>query len=360
MKILYIAPEHVSGTLSLFKQEHERRGDECRFVTFWHSRWDFPDDICLNLGGMPNRSWVRALRHVLAHDPHKSPSRIENNQIPVWKPNPVVRALFALRDERNWHKIRKTIKKYDLLDFDILHLDGGADFTRDARFARAFKKKNKGVISYFHGSDLRSRGYIPAVDGVTDLRLTPEWDLAVLDTRLHYLYLPVDLNAFEFKPYAQSKRIRIGHAARNPLKGTNVVVAALAELAKSRAVELVLIKDMTYTDALAAKRTCDIYVDQLTNQGGWGYGMSGVEALAMGIPVITNIPEAMRGLLGEHPFILSDEKSLTEVLRTCLDNPSHMSQLSQSGREWVMKRHTITSVGDQLYDHYRRLGWLNT
>jgi glycosyltransferase involved in cell wall biosynthesis len=359
MKILYLAPEHVSGTLTLFKQEHERRGDECRFVTFWHSRWDFPDDICLNLGGMPNQSWVRALRKVLTHDPYEVPSRIEGNQVPIWNPNPFARALFCLRDERNWRTIWKAIERYGLLDFDILHLDGGADFTRDARFARAFRKRNKGVVSYFHGSDLRSRGYIPAVDAVTDLRLTPEWDLAVLDERLHYLYLPVDLSRFEIKPFAPGNRIRIGHAARNPLKGSNAIVAAVEELSKSHNVELVMIKDMTYADALAAKQTCDIFVDQLTNEGGWGYGMSGVEALAMGIPVITNIPADMRDLIGEHPFIQADAQNIAEVLRESLESQIRLQEISQAGREWVLNRHSIKSVADELYSHYRRLGWTN-
>ncbi len=179
------------GTLTLFKQEHERRGDQCRFITFWHSRWNFPDDICLELGGMPDRGWVRTLRNLVSHDPHRVPSRIIDNKLPTWHPSWPVRAMFSLRDEHNWKKISKTISDFRLFDYDILHLDGGADFTRDARFARSFVKHGKHVACYFHGSDLRSRGYIPAVDEITELRLTPEWDLLDLDSRLHYLVFAV-------------------------------------------------------------------------------------------------------------------------------------------------------------------------
>lgn len=143
MKILYVAPEHVSGTLTLFKQEHERRGDVCRFVTFWHSRWDFPDDICLNLRGMPNRSWVRAIRRSVAHDPYNTPSRIVAGKLPVWNPNPLVRAMFSLRDEYNWRKIRIAIKQHDLLHYDVLHLDGGADFTRMRASPAPSKRRTK-------------------------------------------------------------------------------------------------------------------------------------------------------------------------------------------------------------------------
>lgn len=358
MKILYVAPEHVSGTLSLFKQEHEKRGDTCRFVTFWHSRWDFPDDICLNLKGMPNREWVKALRKAVAHEPHEVPSRIVNGKLPVWNPNPVVKAMFALRDERNWNSIWHAIEEHDFLDYDILHLDGGADFTRDARFARAFKKRGKGIISYFHGSDLRSRGYIPAVDKITDLRLTPEWDLAVLDSRLHYSYLPFALDSLVYRPYKPSGKLRIGHAARNPLKGTTHVKKATEHLAAKYDIELVLIKDMSYAKALQIKQSCDIFVDQLTNEGGWGYGMSGVEALAMGIPVITNIPAQMRPLIGEHPFIQADPDSIAKVLEECVLNPKFLQDVSNSGRKWVFDRHSVERVTDELYRLYDKYGWL--
>ncbi len=357
MKILYVAPEHVSGTLSLFKREHERRGDTCRYITFWHSRSDFPDDICLNLGGMPDRAWVRALRKAVTHDPDQTPSRIVNGMIPEWSPNPVARALFAIRDELNWRTISRAIEEYDLFGFDVLHLDGGCDFTRDSRFARAFKNRSKGVVAYYHGSDLRSRGYIPAVDKITDLRLTPEWDLAAVDERLHYLYLPVNVDSFEYKPYAQGKTIRIGHAARNAFKGTPAVLSAVEHLRKKMDVELVLIRGMSYQDALTTKRSCDIFIDQLTNEAGWGYGMSGVEAIAMGIPVVTNIPEAMRPLINEHPFIQAEPDSLLEVLEKTLSDPARLKLISEYSREWALERHSVSRVAEVLYGHYERLGW---
>ncbi|MBK6766996.1 MAG: glycosyltransferase family 1 protein [bacterium] len=360
MKFLYIAPEHVSGTLSLFKREHERRGDTCRFITFWHSRWNFPDDICLNLAGMPDRAWVRGLRQLLAHDPHKVPSRIRDGKLPVWKPNWAVRALFSLRDEHNWRQVSKAISDFALFDFDILQLDGGSDFTRDARFARSFASRGKHVVSYFHGSDLRSRGYVPAVDEVTGLRLTPEWDLLDLDQRLNYLYLPFDSSIIPRKKLEIGKTIRIGHAARNPLKGTAAVESVVRDLGQTNPIELVLIKDVSYSESLRLKMTCDIFIDQLTNAGGWGYGMSGVEALAMRIPVITNVPPQMDKYLGEHPFVHADESTLRFVLQDLISDTTTWQGRADSGREWVLERHDIRKVADVLYGHYRQLGWLRT
>lgn len=357
MRVLYIAPEHVSGTLSLFKREHERRGDECRYVTFWQSRWQFPDDICLGLAGMPIQKWVRGVRDLMTHDPHRVPSRIENSKLPVWNPPWYVRAMFSLRDEYNWQRINEVIRKYSLAEYDIVHLDGGLDFTRDARFARSMKARGKPIVSYFHGSDLRSRGFIPQVEEITDLRLTPEWDLHDLDSRIHYLYLPFDAARFPTKPFRPGKVIRIAHAARNPLKGTDAIVRAIESLSSRFPLELVLIRNMSYESALAAKFSCDIFIDQLTNEGGWGYGMSSVEALAMGIPVITNIPDRMLTYIGDHPFIVADTATLAQVLDDCLSDWEILQAAATRGVEWVLSRHEIQKVGDALYGHYRRLDW---
>ena len=41
MKILYISPENTVGTLSLWKQIHESRGNECKFVTLYEAKHDY-------------------------------------------------------------------------------------------------------------------------------------------------------------------------------------------------------------------------------------------------------------------------------------------------------------------------------
>ena len=196
MKILYISAEHVSGTLSLFQAEHRRRGDECRFVTFWHSRWDFPDDICLNLPLMPDKSWVLWARKMARSSRGKARHFAPSRSAPYWSPGHIERWLFEWRDRYLWPQIVRAINDYHLDDFDIMHLDGGLDFTRDARFARDMHARGKHIICFYHGSDLRNRGIIREVDQLASLRLTSEWDLLELDPRLQYLYLPFDTDRF--------------------------------------------------------------------------------------------------------------------------------------------------------------------
>ena len=38
MKILYISPENTVGTLTLWKQAHEARGNECMFITLYNTK----------------------------------------------------------------------------------------------------------------------------------------------------------------------------------------------------------------------------------------------------------------------------------------------------------------------------------
>jgi glycosyltransferase involved in cell wall biosynthesis len=196
------------------------------------------------------------------------------------------------------------------------------------------------------------------LDEVAALRLTSEWDLMELDGRLRYLYLPLDTRRFPQRDYRFHKPIRICHASRNPFKGTVHVEAAVRELARRCPVELTVLRDLPYAEAIKIKSECDIFVDQLTNAGGWGYGMSSVEALAIGMPVVTNIPAPMASRLGEHPFVQAAPENLTDVLQRLIDDEAHCRDLAVRGRVWVEQRHDVQAVGDQLYAYYRELGWI--
>ena len=358
MKVLYVAAEHVSGTLALFQQEHRRRGDECRYVTFWPSRWGFPEDICLNLSFMPDRPWVRGLREMFLRFRGHGIHRPLKAREPYWNPRPLEKALFAFRDFINWPEIETAIRRHGLADFDIVHLDGGLDFTRDARFVESVRASGKHVACFFHGTDLRNRGVVRNVDRQVELRLTSEWDLLEYDPRLEYLYLPFETKRYADRTHRFHNPIRICHASRNIFKGTKQIVEAVNRLKQKHALELSLLQDMPHDMALGVKNECDIFVDQLTNAGGWGYGMSSVEALAMGLPVVTNIPSQMSEQLGDHPFVQADPLTIMDVLERLITNQYLCRACSQAGQKWVRARHDVKVVGGQLYGYYRRMGWM--
>lgn len=356
MKFLYIAPEHVSGTLSLFQKEHRRRGDECRYVTFWHSRWDFPDDICLDLPLMPDRAWVRSVKKTVMSMRGDHPDRTRREFPPYWEPGFIERFLFKFRDAVNWPVISRVIEKYNLRDADVIVLDGGLDLTRDCRFVRSCRLHGCRIVCFYHGSDMRNRGIVRCVDGETDLRLTSEWDLIELDNRLRYLFLPCDTSAYPDREYRFHSPVRIAHATRNPYKGTDLIKAAVRKLQREHDIELVLIEGLPHAQALSVKRSCDIFIDQLTNAGGWGYGMSSVEALAMGMPVITNLPQEMEPHLDEHPFIKATPETVLSVLENCLKNEELCRNSAEKGKVWVREYHDVKKVCHRLYGYFKEIG----
>jgi glycosyltransferase involved in cell wall biosynthesis len=358
MKILHIAAEHVSGTLSLFQAEHRRRGNECRYVTFFHSRYQFPEDVCLNLPFMPDKRWVRFVKRAVMGLGGANPHRVRAEHPPLWNPPSLEKSLFALRDRFLRPHLEAAIEKYRLDDFDIYHLDGGLEFYRDARFLKKRIAAGKKVVCFYHGTDLRNRGILPAIDELTHLRLTSEWDLLELDPRLEYLYLPVDVSRLPAKKSESQRGIKICHAARNIYKGTKHLVRVVHELQRKYDIELILLRNLPYKDALKAKSECDIFVDQLTNEGGWGYGMSSVEALAMGMPVVTNIPPQMLDKLTDSPFVLATSENLADVLTPLIQDKQRMAEIGKKGQQWVTRWHDIKQVGDSLYGYYRREGWI--
>ena len=85
---------------------------------------------------------------------------------PPFRPalSPVEKIFFAFRDMLISGKVEKFIKNYDLDEFDIIHLDQGQGFFRDARIVRRWHDSGKKLVAFYHGSDMRNRGIFRNVD----------------------------------------------------------------------------------------------------------------------------------------------------------------------------------------------------
>ena len=79
--------------------------------------------------------------------------------------------------------------KYDLLNYDIMHLDWGLEFYRDGRFVQKLAAAGKPIVCTYNGQDLRTRGVIPAIDAASSLNLTSELDLLKKHPDIKYLFL---------------------------------------------------------------------------------------------------------------------------------------------------------------------------
>lgn len=360
-RILYISPEHVSGTLSLFQRGHQERGHECHYVTFYPSPSGFPEDICLNLPFMPNARWIQKIKNIVHRGTPEMRGHADRaGYPPTWRSQTAAEAVFFfLRDLLLCGKIQRTIKRYNFDQYDIYHLDQGLDFYRNARFVSRMKNRGAKVICFYHGTDLRNRGVIPEVDTISDLNLTSELDLLDKHPDIRYLHLPFDTDGYTVKTEENDPLI-IGHACRavhaRHYKGTNHIVKIVRELEHTHPVKLDLVEGLPIDECLHRKARWDIAIDQIADRGGWGYGMNSLETLSMGISTCTHMNPKCENFFQNHPFISADENDLKEQLIRLIEDPTFRRRKGQEGRKWVEKRHGLNSVMDTLYRYYDEAG----
>lgn len=351
-----MAPEHVSGGFGLFVQGHSLFGNQARYVTFYRSAFGFKEDICFDLWGMPSAKWVRALKNLLKIGDQ---AKIELQETLPFRPplNPFEKTVFGFRDFINAPFIEGIISEYKLDDYDIYHFEQGADPYRDGRWVRRLAAAGKSIVCFYHGTDVRNRGIFDEVHRHSKLNLTCEIDLLPKIPGMKYLYLPIDEEAIKPTPRQADGRIRIAHAARNRRnKGSDIIERVVRELAKSYPIDWVMIENLPHAEAMNLKSSSDIFIDQITDIGGWGYGASSVEALAMGLPTVSRINRNVEEFLGNHPFVSADAESLRHALIPIIEDEAYRLELGRKGREWVIERHGLKSVMTVLYGYYQQNG----
>jgi hypothetical protein len=126
------------------------------------------------------------------------------------------------------------------------------------------------------------------------------------------------------------------------LKGTDAVIAAVEQLQREgHAVRLELLEGRSNEDVRSAIRTADIAVDQLLT----GYGLFAVEAMATGLPVMSNLrwmPDAMRSApsLTAVPIVDADESDVTARLRELVVDRDLRLRLGEESRRFALEYHS--------------------
>ena len=359
MKILYISPENTVGTLSLWKNEHESNGHICRTLTFFHSPKNFQEDICLDLPFNFTKPWMAGLRqHLYKFYRGREGYRKEKDGYPpVWSPDGWLdKAFFKWKDWLWLSKVEKAIKEYDLINYDVVHFESGMDFLKNEFFVQALKEKGRKIICHYHGEDLRTRGVMPVIDQYSDLNLTNEVDLLEKHPNIQYLFLP-----FEFENSPPKKElnytIRIAHAPTNrQYKGSASIIKTCKMLDDEGLITFDLIENEPHTVAMERKKRSDIYIDQVGDKGGWGYGMNSVESLSIGICTLTEMNDSYQSFIPDHPFINVTSESLEDKLRTLIQNRERIIESGDIGYKWVRQKHDVKSVSRKLYTYYESIG----
>lgn len=357
MKILHVAPINVAGVPFSMMEMQRKFGHEVRLVTLHRNRFDFPEDICLELP-LPRNPFAQLWRDVKRES--SRPQQAEPSAFPLNpadRPRNIAESLyFRYDDHRREPVINRAIEEFGLGQFDIIHYDGGKDFFRDARLAQRWKQQGKNIICHYLGSDLRVRGIDSAMDRLSDLNLTNESDHLLIHPKIHYIFIPFDASTLPMRK-EENRKLRIIHSPSNrAMKGTKLILPVIRRLQKVRDVEFLLVEATPHNEVLRLKQTCDIAIEQVGNFGGTGYGRNSLEALAMGIPTITEMTSDYVAWLPENPFVLATPDSLYDRLVELIDYPELRRAKALAGRAWVEKYHSYESVHTKLMELYSTHG----
>ena len=360
LRILHLCDQNWVGAASTFVKYHNKMGNYARMVTMASCANRFEEDICINVPFYKGSSLDMALKRLVSLLHSNAPKTETLGGTRTWKPRSgFERLLFTLRDALWAPKVYSAIERYDLLSFDIYHLESGSGFFRDSRIVKKLKAMGKKIVCYYLGTDLRDRGVIPEIDLLSDLNITTEFDHLKLREDLRFSFLPFEVDAFSMRE-KENENLRICHAPRNRLlKGTARIIEVCREMERKYGVELVLIEGKSHEQALRLKMTCDVAIDQIGDKGGTGYGVNSLETLSMGIPTLTSFTPEFEAFLSDHPFVTVNADTLPEKLERLIRDPELRRRKAIQGRRFVEKYHDANKVIQSIYAMYRELGWVD-
>ena len=358
LKILYLMVEDTAGTLAIFQKQHQMLGNECRYVTMFRSPEGFPHDNELNLPLMPSNNWFKRAKSRFYSEAEMYQEAL--GYPPAWEAKSwAEKAFFQFRDMVWKPKIKHAIEQHGLDDFDIIHLEGGHGFLRLSAWPLAeWAEAGKHILINYHGADMRTRGVFPWIDELAGIYTTSELDLMERHPNLDYVFLPFEVDRFapNFKSH---QPLRICHATRDRYwKGSDTIIDACKKLAASHGIEFVLIENQPHARALEMKAGCDIYIDQVSNLGGWGYGLNSVQALSLGLAGCTNLVPKYEAFIPDHPFYNIHKDTLYDDLVSLVEKPGLIRDLREKGRGWVERTHGVKAVMCSIYNLYLRENWI--
>jgi hypothetical protein len=217
---------------------------------------------------------------------------------------------------------------------------------------RALRKKS---LYHFLGSDIRGKrpeelAYGRRADG----QVVGSYDAVRWVPGAEVIPPGLDLAAYSPAPPSDRSRPLIVHAPSDRVrKGTEHVISACEQLD----LELDIVERVPHTEARARYERADIVVEQLN--AGW-HGVFGLEAMALGKPVVTYLKEDVVRRTEEAfgirvPIVSVTKETLVERLRPLVESPAERRRIGAESRAYVERVHDIDKIADRLLELYSRL-----
>jgi len=189
---------------------------------------------------------------------------------------------------------------------------------------------HKPTIMIHHGTWYRNHlESIKKQDDVADVILGTTTDLLQNDSRM--LYLPSIVDTDYLRSLKDTPIYDVAHTTTSRIKkGTDEIIKYLPDIH--------IIEGLSYADAMAEKAKSRIVVDQVSELG---IGLGAIEAMAMGIPVIScagdEAIKQYKKIFGFVPFTNCKPEGLPEAVKYVEDN---YKKLSKEAQEFVEKYHS--------------------
>jgi hypothetical protein len=259
-----------------------------------------------------------------------------------------------------------------ILKSDVIHIKGD-EFFNDANYGVVFdlvKKSNKPIVITVCGSGFRRmekmfrahikialqwhpiEDYIAECDVLTSI--TPDLCYEGYDIK----WTPHACKEYDLPEKRSGVRhIRVGHSPSvRSKKGTNDVFLPAMKLLRAMRIGAHphLIEKLSHSEAMKKKAECDVFFDQGIVPF---YGMSAVEAMAMGKPVISRITKAVMSRderLADCPVLALERPCphcAADLIAEAIENKD---ALSIKTLEYFRRTHSYKAVSECLESVYKQ------
>jgi glycosyltransferase involved in cell wall biosynthesis len=170
--------------------------------------------------------------------------------------------------------------------------------------------------------------------------------------RLEHIVVDVDQLEPRYPVLGNGQKLRVLHVPNHShFKGTRYLAAAIDRLGADQPIEFVLRSGVSNAEALELMRDADVVVDQLI---GGNFGLTALEAMALGKPVIVYLAEPSIVLgFDECPLINANPDTIEGVLRELISNRDRLPEIGRRSRRYVEKHYSVEALASRLRDLYR-------
>ena len=216
--------------------------------------------------------------------------------------------------------------------------------------------KPKRLVIHHHGTLYRTGSEAWALYDhahKAGLRLVSNTELLQYDTDLRFLPNPVPVAWYRsLTNRSTTGPFRIAHSpSKRAIKGTDVFLRVCERLqGEGLDIEPVLIEGASHAEAIQAKATCHAAFDSFD----LGMQCSGIEAAAMGVPVIAGDVDCRReyaAWLGQVPYTwANDEQGLAEALARLVTDQDFYDAEAKRVTDYVETHHDEAAVATRYLD----------